>query len=112
MKEIRCPFCWDNNVKHIDNVEVRNQGKTRALMECDSCEKYYWDDTKEKISGLSKLCKTLQCNPEKCDEDIRNAKISKNSNHDRRKKEEFDLLCGFCSHRKFFLNSKRKYLNI
>ncbi|UCC40560.1 MAG: hypothetical protein JSV96_03700 [Candidatus Aminicenantes bacterium] len=105
MKDSICPICWNEYVRLICDAKVENKKNKRALMECDCCEKYYWQDTREIVSGISDFCETLRSEPEKCDESIRNAKMSSNSNHDKRKMEEFDLLCGFCSSRKLFLNN-------
>ncbi len=106
MEETRCPFCWDENVRHIDDVRLKAKKTKRVLMECESCERYYWKDSKQKVMDLSGFCETLISEPEKCDEEIRISKISRNLNLDKRKMEEFDLLCGICSYRKFLLNHK------
>lgn len=107
MEETRCPFCWDENVRHIDDVRLKDKKMTRMLMECEACEKFYWKDTKEIVTDLSDFCETLISEPKKCDEEIRNEKVSRKFNHDKRKMEEFDLLCGICSYRKFLLNQKK-----
>ena len=106
MEEAMCPFCWDKNVRHIYDARIKNHNSTRALMECISCEKHYWDDTKEQVKVLLDLCETFCFEPENCYEDIKNYNKSNKFIYSRRKIEEWNLLCGTCPHRKFLSNHK------
>lgn len=108
-EEVMCPFCWDKNVRHIYDAKVKNHDSLRALMECISWEKHYWDDTKEQVTGLLNLCETFHLELEKCYEDIKNFHRSDKLNYNPRKIEEWDLLCGACPHRKFFYNHLRRH---
>lgn len=103
MQEAICPFCLGENITFIDFVKANNIENSRPLMECIDCEKFYWNDDGKEIKHLSGSCETILMNPAKCDEDVRKGHTNGKANYDRRKIEEFDLLCGSCSHRKFFL---------
>jgi len=98
-----CPFCWDDNVKFIEYVNNEN-GPRRALMQCRTCERNYWDDTKERVIHLYTFCETLYGQPEQCDEHLKNFNRQEFAKLDRRKMEEFDLLCSSCPRRKFIAN--------
>jgi hypothetical protein len=103
MHEAMCPFCLGENIKFIDFVRVDGLENSRPLMECNECEKFFWNDDGKEIKHLSESCATLLMSPEKCYEEVRIASMAGIINYDKRKTEEFDLLCGSCSHRKFFL---------
>lgn len=105
MQEIKCPICWDKDVRQIDLVEVENQDIFRPLMFCDLCEKYYWGDTNEVVTGLSAFCEIFDLRPEICYLEEGNSNSSKKTYLSNRKLQEFDLLCGFCSHRLLHLKS-------
>ncbi|MDH5468446.1 MAG: hypothetical protein OEY25_13600 [Candidatus Aminicenantes bacterium] len=105
MQEARCPFCFGENIKFIDFVRGNGIENSRPLMECTECEKFYWDDDGKEIKHLSGSCETILMDPEKCDEDVRKGHTNGKAHYDRRKIEEFDLLCGSCSHRKFFFRT-------
>ncbi len=103
MNEAICPFCLGENITFIDFVKGNYNENSRPLMECTDCEKFYWYDDGKEIKHLAGFCETILMNPDNCDEDVRKGHTKGKANYDRRKIEEFDLLCGSCSHRKFFL---------
>jgi hypothetical protein len=103
MQEAICPFCLGENITFIDFVGGNRIKNSRTLMECTECEKFYWDDDGKEVKHLFDSCETILLNPKKCDENVRKGHTNGKANYDRRKIEEFDLLCGSCSHRKFFL---------
>jgi len=108
MQEIKCPICWDKDVRQIDLVEVENQDIFKPLMFCDLCEKYYWGDTNEVVTGLSTFCEIFDLRPEVCFLEEEYSDSSKKIYLSNRKLQEFDLLCGFCPQRQLHLESKIK----
>ncbi len=106
MREIMCPFCWDKNVRLVSYVKTPDRTLTRELMECTVCEKHYWGDTNEEVTGLYNLCETFQLGKNGCCEDIKRTCGSFRSHYDKRKLEEWDLLCSMCPKRDFHLNVK------
>jgi hypothetical protein len=99
MRETMCPFCWDKNVRRINGTKKKETSAKGFLMECDSCEKFYWDDTKEQVTALFRRCDTLRLEPEKCSEALGSKLMLDKVNYDRRKIEELDILCGTCPNR-------------
>jgi len=104
MREKMCLFCWDQNVRHISDVKVADRASTRELMECTVCEKRYWGDTNEEVTALYNLCQTFQLGKKGFCEDIKRMSGSSRSHYDRRKLEEWDILCSMCPKRDFHLN--------
>lgn len=102
MQEARCPFCFGKNIKFIDFVKGNSIENSKSLMECTDCEKFYWNDDGKEVKNLSGSCETILMDPEKCDGDVKKVHTNGKVRYDRRKIEEFDLVCGSCSHRKFF----------
>ena len=105
MQEIKCPICWDKDVRQIDLVEVENQDIFRPLMFCDLCEKYYWGDTNETVTKLSCFCGIFDLRLEICYLMEENSNLSKKTHLSKKKQQEFDLLCGFCPYRLLHLKS-------
>lgn len=104
-KEIECPICWNKDVRIIDAVYQENQDLIKPLMFCDSCEKYYWDDTNETVTELSSFCEMFDFRPGICYLKEENSNLSKETHPSERKQQEFDLICGFCPHRLLHLKS-------
>lgn len=104
MEKIICPFCFDNNVKHISDVRIEGTDKTRPLYRCNSFESYFWGDTEEKAQMLSDLCKTRILKPEKCSEDIYiffpQHEFSSSTLGETK---ELDLICSNCPNKNFIL---------
>jgi hypothetical protein len=73
-------------------------------MECGACEKHFWSETSEEVSGLFNLCETFHQGQNGFCEDIKSAMSPSKSNYDKRKLEEWDLLCCMCPERNFHLN--------
>ena len=105
MKKNMCPMCWNTYIKHIENAKVDNQKKTKSLLFCQTCEKYYWGDTKESVSGLSTFCKTHSTQPEKCYIEEEKRLMAKGRYSLKQKVQMSDLLCGFCPSRKLVISS-------
>ncbi len=104
MRKKMCPFCWDKNVRHIFDVKISDRGSTRGLLECTVCEKHYWGDTNEEVKALYNLCETFRLGKNGCCEDIKRTGISSKPHYDKRKLQEWDLLCSMCPERNFHLN--------
>lgn len=104
MKETECPICWSKDVKIVDAVYLGNQNVLKPLMFCDLCEKYYWGDTNEIVANLSIFCRTYDQGSKLCYLREENPGLSKNTNCTPCKLLEFNLLCGYCPHRRLRLN--------
>jgi len=100
MNKSNCPFCWNERVRRIDEVKANGSAQRRILMECECCERFYWRDSEEPVEDLAAMCETAFSEPDKCDGDVRKALNSERSKYDKRKRNEFDQLCSFCSNRR------------
>ncbi len=107
-KEI-CPFCWGKNILLIDKEIVSGSKKTRSLMECVECEKFYWDGTEVEVINLSEKCKTKIYEPKKCYEDVKNPLRSGFLTYPKQKVKEFNQICSVCPNRKFVAQEKITY---
>jgi len=52
MEEAICPFCSGKNILFIDKESESGSKKTRSLMACIECDKFYWDGTEEEVINL------------------------------------------------------------
>ncbi len=104
MKEIRCPFCFGEDISFIDDVKIRGTSRTRQLMECNKCEKFYWDDNGKEVNGLNNLCETWMFMPHKCNEKIRYPQSSGCSSYP--VYHELDKICSECPQRQFLLKDE------
>ncbi len=95
--EDRCPFCWDRNVKPVSGG-LRSLGKrrTRRLMECPDCEKWYWSGTREEVPRLFEICATAIVDPRRCYEEIRAALNSGGTVSPPCRTGEYNWLCSQC----------------
>jgi hypothetical protein len=105
MKEIECPICWNKNVRMVDTVYQENQDIIKPLMFCDLCEEYYWGDTNGIVRNLSIFCETFDLNPKFCYLKEENSCSSKSKYLSKRRRHEFDFLCGSCPYRRLQLKS-------
>jgi len=104
MEEACCPFCLGENIRFIDDVNAKGFEKTRPLMGCNDCKKFFWDDNGKEIKGLHDLCETWMFAPFKCNEKVRNPLgpgFSTDSNYG-----ELDLICSECPNRQFLWNEE------
>lgn len=101
MEEEICPFCWGKNILLIHNVSLNGSERTRSLMECFECEKFYWNGTEEEIINLSEICKTKNLEPTKCYEDVKNPLRSGFLTYPKQKVIELNLICSECPNRQF-----------
>lgn len=106
MEKETCPFCWGKNTLLIDKESVSGSKKTRSLMECVECEKFYWDGTEEEVINLSEKCKTKIYEPKKCYEDVKNPLRSGFLTYPKQKVKEFNQICSVCPDRKFVAEEK------
>lgn len=105
MEEVRCPFCFGENIKFIDEVVFQGLKKARFLMECYDCKKFFWDDNGKEIEGLHDLCETLILAPFECNKKVRSPVSFGFSEY--RNRREFDLICSECPNRHFLFNEER-----
>jgi len=103
----RCPFCWDKNTKKIAEVAMNSTGRTRILMECPDCEKWYWEDNGEEVHELAELCFTLTLEPEVCEEIILHPIRAGYFSSPRTKIIEFNHICAGCRNKRFVLEERR-----
>lgn len=97
-----CPFCLDRNVKPVGGVtRSPRKGKTRRLMECPDCEKWYWSGSRKEVPRLFEICATAIVDPLRCYEEIREAVNSGGTVSSRCRMREFNWLCGQCPHGRF-----------
>lgn len=105
MEEIECPICWSKDVRKVDAAYQENQDMIKSLLFCDLCEKFYWEDTSGIVTNLSIFCETFDQSPKLCYLKEENSWLSESTRLSKRKLQEFDLLCGFCPHRRLKLKS-------
>ena len=105
MKEMECPICWNKDVRIIDAFCQENQDIIKPLMFCDLCENHYWGDTNRVVANLSSFCETFNLCPELCYLKEENSSLSRSTSLSKRRLQEFNLVCGFCPHRRLKLRS-------
>jgi len=98
----RCPFCWTLNVKRVDRPLGGTKPEPRgALMECEECEKWYWENSREEVAALFTNCQTAILRPDRCYDEAREILFSGGSRFPRRRLAEFNHLCSECPHGRF-----------
>lgn len=101
MEEIRCPFCWGEDIIQIDDVFQVDSESMHRLMECVDCERFYLEDSGEEVTTLSEICLTKKAAPDLCYEDVRKPFVPGNHSCPKVKACEFNLICCECSMRNF-----------
>ncbi len=101
MEDLRCRFCWGENIVHINQGISNEREDGTRLIECLSCERFYWEDSGEEISNLSEICQTRRMRPDHCYEEVR-ANFNPVEHYcPKAKAVEFNLICSECSKRNF-----------
>jgi len=99
----QCPYCWDQNVTQMAEVPLNGTGRTRVLLECSDCEKWYWEDSAEEVRELAGLCLNLVREPSRCGKvTVRPRKAGRFWSPES-KIREFNHICSECSRKRFFL---------
>lgn len=111
MEELRCPFCWGENIIPINNVNANDSNRTRDLMECIECERFYWEETGAEVINLSEICKTISSEPRKCYQDVKDPHRSGFLTYPKQKIKELNQLCSTCPNRQFIMKKEENYLN-
>lgn len=92
------------DISFIDDVKVTRSARTRPLMGCHECEKFYWDDNGREVNGLNNLCETMMFTPYKCNEKVRYLQSSDCSSYP--DYCELDKICSECPRRQFLLKDE------
>jgi hypothetical protein len=99
----QCPFCWDLNTQKVAKVPLDGTGRTRVLLECPDCEKWYWEDSAEEVGDLSGLCRNLNRELARCPEVGFQPGESGRFWSPKTKVREFNHICSECSRKRFSL---------
>jgi hypothetical protein len=99
----QCPYCWDENITKVAEVPLNGTGRTRTLLECGDCERWYWEDSAEEVRQLAVLCLNLVRQPARCEDIVVRPRKARPFWSPRSKIREYNHICSACSQKLFFL---------
>ena len=99
----QCPFCWDQHIMKVAKVSLNGTGRTRVLLECGDCEKWYWEDSGEEVRELAGLCLNRIGWPVRCEEVVVHPTRESRFASPATKIREFNHICSECSQKRFYL---------
>lgn len=101
--EDRCPFCWGQDVRPVAAVEKNGSSRGRDLLECLSCEKWYWKDSRREVRELALLCVHQRNGGAVCRQVVLHPHRKGGYHSPRSKIIEFNHVCSECSLKRFAL---------
>lgn len=99
----QCPFCWDQNITKVAEVPMNGTGRSRVILACGDCERWYWEDSAAEVRQLAELCLNLVRRPARCREVVVRPQKARRFWSPRSKIREFNHICSDCSQKSFFL---------
>ena len=105
----RCPFCSNELIQTIANVQLEKYDIIEPLMKCLGCSTFYWKKSKQKVVYLPGICETRWEDPDKCRGFIEMYCESQGLLYsDLVAFEQIDELCGECPFKNFVISDKSK----
>lgn len=108
MEDLRCQFCWGEDIIYIDNGFKSKSKDVTRLIECENCERIFWEDSGVEVTNLSEICRTKGVMPELCFKDVREIFNPADHSCPKAKAVEFNLICCKCSKRNFGVTVKNR----